>query len=269
MQPGRGRGVPAGGRELGLNPSPRSHLVLIPSYNTGTKLLETVREALAQWTPVWVVIDGSTDGSDVALDGLARETPGLQVLRLAHNSGKGAAILFGLEAAQRSGFTHALTMDADGQHPAAYIRPFLEASAAAPDALVLGVPRFDATAPRERVMGRKISNALVAVETLGPCIADCLFGFRVYPIAPLVALMQAHRWMRRFDFDTEAAVRLVWKGHRCINLPVPVRYFRRGEGGVSHFRYGRDNVLLASMHARLVCGFLRRLPALLWRKARR
>jgi hypothetical protein len=117
------------------------------------------------------------------------------------------------------------------------------------------------------VIGRKVSNTLAWIESLGE-IRDSLFGFRVYPIAPLRRAMEAGRFMRRFDFDVEAAVRLCWEGLPAINVPAPVRYFRAAEGGVSHFRYVRDNLLLAGMHARLLVGFLWRLPRLLARRFR-
>jgi len=125
---------------------------------------------------------------------------------------------------------------------------------------------FDASAPLLRVRGRRVSNAWTNLETLGAGIADSLYGFRVYPIAPLVDVMRRQRWMRRFDFDTEAAVRLAWRGVRPINVDAPVRYLRADEGGVSHFRYGRDNALLTWMHLRLVLGFVLRLPSLVARK---
>jgi hypothetical protein len=128
--------------------------------------------------------------------------------------------------------------------------------------MVLGAPVFDASAPRERVLGRRISNFWVRIETLFARIDDVLFGFRVYPIAPLLTVMRATRFMRRFDFDTEAVVRLSWRGVPAINVAAPVRYFRPEEGGVSHFRYGRDNLLLIGMHLRLLAGFVVRLPAL-------
>jgi glycosyltransferase involved in cell wall biosynthesis len=243
-----------------------THLVLIPSYNTGARLLPTVRDALAQWTPVWVVIDGSNDGSAAELSELARANPGLRVLIRPKNGGKGAALFDGLIEAQRLGFTHVLTMDADGQHPAQCIGQFMAASAAAPQAMILGEPVFDASAPQIRVRGRRISNFWTNFETLGAGIHDSLFGFRVYPLAPLVAIMQSTRWMRRFDFDAEAAVRLSWRGVPALNLQAPVRYFSPEEGGVSHFRYGRDNVLLTSMYARLLVGFIVRLPGLLLRR---
>jgi glycosyltransferase involved in cell wall biosynthesis len=243
----------------------RSHLVLIPSYNTGAKLCETVREAQRFWEPVWVVLDGSTDGSGEALRRLAEGDSGLRVLSLPRNQGKGAAVLHGLKEARARSFTHALTMDADGQHPASCIPEFMAASRAHPEAMILGVPVFDASAPRLRVGGRKISNWWANLETLAGGIGDSLFGFRVYPIAPLIEVMEDRCWMRRFDFDPEAAVRLSWRGVRPLNLPAPVRYFRPEEGGVSHFRYVRDNALLTWMHARLFLGLAARLPVLLRR----
>jgi hypothetical protein len=145
----------------------------------------------------------------------------------------------------------------------------MTASAADPDAFILGRPVFDARAPRVRVHGRKISNWLADLETLGAGIGDSLFGFRVYPVTPLRRIMERQPWMRRYDFDAEAAVRLCWRGVRPINLAAPVKYFRPDEGGVSHFRYLRDNVLLTWMHVRLILEGLLRLPLLLIRSSRR
>jgi len=241
---------------------PGTHLVLIPSYNPGPKVFAAVRGALDQWRPVWVVVDGSTDESAERLVAMAAADPGLKVFVLAKNRGKGAAVLFGLLEAQASGFTHALTMDSDDQHPAERIRAFMQASMAAPAAMVLGCPVFDASAPALRVKGRQISNWWANLETLWSGIGDSLYGFRVYPIEPLIAVMRRQPWMRRFDFDVEAVVRLSWRGVRPINLPAPVRYFRPDEGGVSHFRYWRDNALLTWMHFRLFWGFVLRLPML-------
>ena len=243
-----------------------THLVLIPSYNPGTKVFETVRDALEQWAPVWVVVDGSTDGSAERLLAMAAVEPRLRVFVLPRNGGKGAAVLFGLREAQKRGFTHALTMDSDGQHPAERIGAFMQASMARPDAMVLGVPVFDASAPALRVKGRKISNWWANLETLWSGIQDSLYGFRVYPVGALISVMRRQPWMRRFDFDVEAVVRLCWRGVPPLNLSAPVRYFRPDEGGVSHFSYGRDNVLLTWMHFRLFCGFIVRLPLLLARR---
>jgi glycosyltransferase involved in cell wall biosynthesis len=244
------------------------HLVLIPSFNSGAKLGETVRAARARWPDVWVVVDGSTDGSGEALRAEAAGDPGVRVLALPENRGKGAAVLHGLREAAAAGFTHALTMDADGQHPAERIPAFVAASRADPGAMVLGLPVFGPEAPAVRVRGRRVSNWWAGLETGWAGIGDSLCGFRVYPIAPLLEAMEETRWMRRFDFDPEAAVRLSWRGVRAMNLPAPVRYLSASEGGVSHFRYGRDNALLTWMHARLVLGALARLPSLVRRRRR-
>lgn len=243
-----------------------SHLVLIPSYNPGPRVYQTVRDARARWNPVWVVVDGSSDGSAEGLLAVAQDDPGLRVLVLERNRGKGAAVLHGLDAAAAAGFTHALTMDSDGQHPPNLIPVFMAASASNPGCMVLGRPVFDASAPALRVNGRKVSNGWADLETLWAGIGDSLYGFRVYPIAPLRLVMQGQRWMRRFDFDPEAAVRLCWRGVKPLNIDAPVKYFQPGEGGVSHFNYLRDNVLLTWMHSRLFIGFLVRLPLLAWRR---
>lgn len=245
-----------------------THLVLIPSYNPGEKVYETVCAARQFWTPVWVVVDGSTDGSAAGLRALAEQDAGLRVLELPHNQGKGAAVLHGLNAAAAAGFTHVLTMDSDGQHPAERIPAFMAESLRQPSAMILGVPVFESSAPRLRVQGRRVSNAWANLETLWAGIGDSLYGFRVYPIEPLRQVMRGQLWMRHFDFDPEAVVRLCWRGVKPVNLPAPVRYYRIDEGGVSHFRYLRDNVLLSWMHARLFIGFIVRLPLLMIRRAR-
>jgi glycosyltransferase involved in cell wall biosynthesis len=243
-----------------------THLVLIPSYNPGAKVYETVRAARAHWSPVWVVVDGSSDGSAEGLQKMAAEDDGLRVIVLPQNRGKGAAVLHGLEQAAAAGYTHVLTMDSDGQHPPERIPAFMTESARQPAAMILGVPVFDASAPGLRVKGRRVSNWWANLETLWTGIGDSLFGFRVYPVDALLQVMRGQWWMRRFDFDPEAVVRLCWRGVRPVNLPAPVRYYRAEEGGVSHFRYLRDNALLTWMHVRLMTGFILRLPRLLlWR----
>jgi glycosyltransferase involved in cell wall biosynthesis len=217
---------------------------------------------------VWVVIDGSTDGSDAALEPLKAEHPGLRIIRCEKNAGKGAAVLRGTQAAVAEGFTHGLTMDADGQHPAERIPLFAQLSASHPEALLLGCPVFGAEAPQLRVQGRKISNGWSNLETLGWGIGDSLFGMRVYPLSALLRAFGSTSFARRFDFDTEVAVRIAWQGVPIINVPTPVRYLSREEGGVSQFRYVRDNALLTWMHTRLFFGFVGRLPLLLWRLAK-
>ncbi len=241
-------------------------LILIPSYNTGPILLETVGSALALGTPVWVIFDGSTDGSPETIRHLeSDENPSFRILRLEANAGKGSAVLHGLREALAAGFTHVLTMDADGQHPASHVAEFFKWSAEFPEAAVFGRPVFDASAPALRVNGRKISNFWANLETLGWGVDDSLFGMRLYPAEDLLAVMESTPFARRFDFDPEVAVRLGWRGVPIINLPTPVRYPSAEDGGVSQFRYLRDNTLLTWMHLRLFFGFLARLPILIAR----
>jgi glycosyltransferase involved in cell wall biosynthesis len=239
--------------------SPHTHLVLIPAFNPGRLLARTVAAALARWGEVWVVVDGSTDGSDEGLGA----APGLRVIRREANGGKGAAVLTGARDALAAGFTHALVMDADGQHPADRIPEFMEASMRSPAALICGRPVFGPEAPRARLYGRKLSVGLVHLETSGRGAADPLFGFRVYPLAPLVGVLGATHGGRRYDFDPEAAVRLAWAGTEAINIDAPCVYVDKESGGVSHFRYLRDNISMIAMHARLIWTllFLRRNAA--------
>lgn len=243
-----------------LSPPPdAARLVILPSYNSGPQLLRTVEAVLAVWSPVWVVLDGSTDGSAEALAELARRHNGVRVLSLAENQGKGGATLVAMREALRAGFDHAVVMDADGQHPAGAVREFMALSQNHPGAMILGVPVFGPEAPPERVQGRKVGNGLAEMETLGGGVRDSLFGFRLYPLAPAVRIMERIRTARRFDFDTELAVRLFWDGVRPINRPVRVFYPPRENGGVTHFRYLRDNLLLAGTHVRLCLLLLPRL----------
>jgi glycosyltransferase involved in cell wall biosynthesis len=247
----------------------RTHLVLIPSYNTGERLFSTVAAARAQWSPVWVVIDGSTDGTGERLQAMAETDPGLRVWLLPENQGKGSAVLHGLRMAEQAGYTHALAMDSDGQHPAHLIPAFMQASIDRPDTMVLGRPIFDASAPLLRVRGRRISNGWTQLETLFAGIGDSLYGFRIYPVGALIRVMERQPWMRRFDFDTEAVVRLAWGGVKPVNIDAPVKYLSAAEGGVSHFNYVRDNILLSWMHTRLMLEFVLRLPQLLYRRVLR
>jgi glycosyltransferase involved in cell wall biosynthesis len=246
-------------------PLSATHLVLIPTYNTGPRLLRTVRETLTAWSPVWIVVDGSTDGSDTPLEALAAEhTPGaLRIFRRPVNGGKGAAVLDGLSTALAEGFTHALVLDGDGQHPIDFISSFMAASASRPDTLILGRPVFGPEVPLERLYGRKLSVGLVHLECLGRDIADPLFGFRVYPIAPTRDILSSIRSARRYDFDPEIAVRLFWRGVPPLNLPAPCRYIAKADGGVSHFHYVRDNVRMVWLHTRLIARLVFTFPAVL------
>ncbi len=241
-----------------------THLLLIPSYNTGPIVIDTIRRAAKAWGPLWIVIDGSTDDSPQLLEKLVEEElPDVRLLRLERNQGKGAAIFHALRDAMDAGLTHVLCFDSDGQHPDTLINRYMELSFEHPDAMILGKPVFGKDAPIERVLWRKVSNFIASVLILSRGIGDTLFGMRVYPIKPLFEVMNGHRHARRFDFDTEVAVRLAWRGVPAVNVPTKVRYPSKDEGGVSQFRYLRDNFLLGSMYVRLAWKFLMSWPRIL------
>jgi hypothetical protein len=250
-----------------MTPSP-THLVIIPSYNTGAKLAETVTQALMHWQPVWVVLDGSTDDSAASLAKIATLKNDLRVFSLDRNSGKGAAVLHALVAAREEGFTHALVFDADGQHSAADISRFMQVSQKNPDAMILGVPQFAHDAPASRRHGRLVGNWWANLETFWGGVEDSLFGFRVYPVQESIRILQSTRGARRFDFDTELTVRLFWAGVPPINLATPVQYFKSADGGTSHFHYLRDNLLLIRRHTLLVLEMLPRIKRI-WKLRQR
>ena len=240
--------------------------VVIPSYNSGPRLEQTVREVMAVWQPVIVVNDGSTDGSAHPVIHLARTEPGLHVLAQTGNTGKGAAVFAAFNYAVDRGLTHALVFDADGQHEPADIPPFMETAKENPLALVMGTPGFGDDAPASHMIGHAIADFFTRWETLRFGLGDSLFGFRVYPILATIKAMQRIRGGRRFDFDTQAAVRLSWLGVPNINLPAKVHY---PPGRTRHFRYMRDNLLLVVVHAWLLLHAPVIWPKILYRRLTR
>ncbi len=238
-------------------------VVVLPSFNSGPKLAETVAEVLAVWTRVWVIVDGSTDGSERQVAPATSSGRELRIIVRRENGGKGEAILDALRVARSEGVARVLVMDADGQHPAAAIPEFFRLAREHPDALILGAPIFGPDAPAVRVHGRRVGNFFTRLNTAWADVRDSLFGFRVYPVAETAAIMEAIPTARRYDFDTEIVVRLCWAGFRPLNVLVPVRYFSATEGGSSYFRYVPDNALLIRRHASLFFGMLRRLLPIL------
>ncbi|WP_309400995.1 glycosyltransferase family 2 protein [Cerasicoccus maritimus] len=235
-----------------------SHVLVIPSYNTGPILERTIAEAIQVWRPVWLFIDGSTDGAHEVFLKEPEQYPGLRVFVSKENRGKGATALWAAEEARKAGFTHMLLMDADGQHPADRVADFMEESARRPGATIMGQPDFGPDAPFIRLAGRQLSIGLTQLETLWGGIADPLFGFRVFPVEPLIEAFAQTPSGRRYDFDPEAAVRLFWAGVQPIKRTAAVRYVTKEEGGVSHFHYLRDNLTMICLHTRLLAAFLPR-----------
>jgi glycosyltransferase involved in cell wall biosynthesis len=237
--------------------------VVIPCFDHGEALRGVLASLEGFGLPVLVVDDGSGPATREILAALAAEHPRVQVHRHPENRGKGAAAVTGFRLAAARGASHALQLDADGQHDAGDVPRFLDAMAKHPDALVLGSPVFDASVPRSRLYGRQISRGLVWLFTLSLAIRDPLCGFRGIPLAPTLALLGRRRLGERMDFDPELAVRLYWEGLEVVSLPTRVRY---PEGGLSHFDVVWDDLRLAGLYTRLFGGMLRRAPALLGRR---
>jgi len=237
--------------------------VVIPSYNSGPRLEQTVREVMAVWRPVIVVVDGSTDGSADSVVRLAQTEEGLHALAQPRNTGKGAAVFAAFNYAVDRGFTHAAVFDADGQHDATDIPKLMEASKKDPLALVMGIPEFGTDAPASHIFGHHVADLFAKLETLRPHLGDSLFGLRVYPMLALIKAFRRIRGGRRFDFDTQMAVRLAWLGVPTVNVPVKVRY---PADRVRHFRYVRDNLLLGRVHAWLLVRGIGLWPKILFQR---
>ncbi|MAM59195.1 MAG: glycosyl transferase [Salinicola sp.] len=239
--------------------------VLVPVYNHAEAVGQTLARLRLLQLPVILVDDGSDAHCAGVLDALA-DVESVDLVRLPVNRGKGAAVRAGLARAAERGLTHVLQVDADGQHEAADLPPFVEGLRAGDEVLRLGYPRFDASVPRHRFYSRYITHSLVWLATLSFDLRDTMCGVKLYPVAAVNRLVAEHPCGDRMEFDSELPVRWHWQGERVVNLPVRVRY---PIDGVSHFQLWRDNVLLARMHLRLVLGMFRRLPDLLSRRQER
>lgn len=233
--------------------------VVIPVYDHAHAVGAMVEGVRASGLPCLLVDDGSHEPCAATLRELAERDPqAVRLLVLPENRGKGGAMLAGFHEAARSGATHVLQVDADGQHDIGDIPRFVEAARTAPDSVVCGVPVFDASVPRGRLYGRYLTHAWVWINTLSLAVRDSMCGFRAYPLASVLPLIEQETVGRRMDFDPEIVVRLVWRGVPVQNLSTRVHYPR---DGVSHFDVWADNVRISRMHARLFFGMLRRLPA--------
>lgn len=239
-------------------------IVVVPVFDHERAIGALLAGVHAHGVPCLLVDDGSGAACAAELDRLVslhRDT--VSVLRLAPNQGKGAAVMAGMREAQHRGYSHVLQIDADGQHDTRDIPVFLAHARRHPDAVICGQPRYDESVPKARLIGRYATHLWVWINTLSFAIRDSMCGFRVYPLAPTVRLIDEEYVGRRMDFDTEILVRLAWRGLAVVNLPTPVTY---PSDGVSHFDVLRDNLRISRMHTRLFFGMLRRLPRLLARK---
>ncbi|HKP94989.1 MAG TPA: glycosyltransferase family 2 protein [Fibrobacteria bacterium] len=235
--------------------------IVIPVYEHAEPLKTVLAKLLPGGLACVVVDDGSGEACRRALAALAGEHHAQVTLAvLERNGGKGAAVKAGLRRAAGMGFTHALQVDADGQHDLDALPALLAAAEREPEAVICGLPVFDASVPAARLYGRRLTNFWIKVNTLSGSVPDGMCGLRVYPLAATVRVLDGARTGNRMDFDPEVLVRLKWAGLALRFLPVAVHY---PQGGVSHFRLGRDNLLISWMHTRLFFGMLRRLFPLL------
>ncbi|MGL4430285.1 MAG: glycosyltransferase family 2 protein [Silvania sp.] len=234
--------------------------ILIPCYNHGAMMASVLQRLAPFALPIILVDDGSDAGTRQELNRLAADNAQLTLVRLTHNAGKGAAVIRGLKVCAGSGFTHAVQVDADGQHAIEDIPKLLALAARHPQALISGKPVYDASIPRARLYGRWVTHVWVWIETLSLQLKDSMCGFRVYPVAPTLQLANRVSLGKRMDFDIEVMVRLYWQGTTSHFLPTRVTY---PQDGVSHFDTLKDNLRISWMHTRLFFGMLPRIPSLL------
>ncbi|MBD9482803.1 glycosyltransferase family 2 protein [Pseudomonas sp. PDM14] len=237
---------------------------VIPVYNHEHALPTVVAALHAAGLPCVLVDDASSAACAAVMQQLASE-PNTYLVRLPVNQGKGGAVMAGLREAQRLGFTHALQVDADGQHDLADVATFLATSQAHPQALVCGYPQYDASVPKGRLYARYLTHVWVWINSLSLQIRDAMCGFRVYPLPATVALIDSTGLGKRMDFDPEILVRLAWRNQPMQWLPTKVHY---PLDGLSHFRLFHDNALISKMHAKLFFGMVLRAPLILWRRWR-
>jgi predicted LPLAT superfamily acyltransferase len=238
--------------------------VVIPCYNHGAMMARVLTRLQPFNLPCIVVDDGSDEATHRELMQLAAQAPDLTLIRLPENAGKGVAVIRGLQAAADAGFTHAVQVDADGQHAIEDIPALLALAQENPTALISGQPVYDDSIPRSRLYGRWVTHIWVWIETLSLQLKDSMCGFRVYPVAPTLQLAQRVTLGKRMDFDTEVMVRLYWQGNTSYFVPTRVTY---PLDGLSHFDALKDNCRISLMHTRLFFGMLPRIPSLLFRRS--
>ena len=240
--------------------------IVIPVYNHEHAIGAVLRAVMQHGLPCILVDDGSSPECACVLEALAAADPSrVTLVRHALNQGKGGAVLTAFRRAAARGFTHVLQIDADGQHCADDIPRFIGRACAQPHAVIAGCPLYDESVPALRLYARYLTHVWVWINTLSFAVRDSMCGFRVYPVAPVVALADRVALGRRMNFDIEILVRLYWDGLEVCNFPTRVGY---PSDGVSHFKAWTDNLLITRMHTTLFFGMLLRFPALLARRWR-
>ncbi len=237
--------------------------ILIPDYNHASTLIPLLTKLASYQLPCIIIDDGSDRLTKAEITKAAQNFTWVKVITLAENQGKGVAMLAGFREAAAQNYTHALQIDADGQHAVEDVAKFIQLATAHPAALISGKPVYDSSVPKSRLHGRKITHFWVAIETWSGEIADAMCGSRIYPLAPTLAIMQTHCVGKRMDFDIGILVHLFWAGIAVKFIPTPVIY---PQDGISHFHLWHDNWRITLLHTRLFFGMLYRIPRLLARK---
>lgn len=236
-------------------------LVVIPLFNHASKVGAVIDGVMAgraaSGFDCLVLDDGSTDNAaDVLAAALARHPEGLHVLRHERNRGKGRAILSAAAWAEERGFSHIVTLDADGQHLPEELPLFFEAITREPQTLWVGYRDFSGpNVPSSSAFGRAFSAFWLRVQTGVPA-PDVQSGFRAYPVGLLrhLSLGESH-----YSFETEVLVRAAWAGFRLGSLPIKVYYPPRRER-VSHFNKLKDNIRISILNTRLTIRALVPVP---------
>lgn len=237
--------------------------VLIPTHNHFRALPEIIDRLKAAGLPIYIVDDGSSQETQYALEHLSHKTDNVHILRLQKNKGKGGALFEGFRWVHDLGYTHALQVDADGQHSLDTLESFLTISNLNPQALISGQPLYDASVPKMRLIGRYFTHVWVWIETLSLRITDSMCGFRIYPILKSLEIMETKNIGHHMEFDTDLMVHLFWSGTPVLMLPLKVIY---PEGNSSNFKMIADNWRITKMHTRLFFTMLMNLPKILRNK---
>ena len=234
--------------------------VVIPVYNHHQKIERLVEIIIGQGYPCILIDDGSEPHCQSVLEQIAQHST-VSLIRMDKNRGKGAAVCKGIYAAYNAGYSCALQIDADGQHNTDDIPAFFESAKNNPEHIITGV-RVYKNAPKARYYGRMLTDVWVWINTLSFTIKDSMCGFRVYPLAKTILLLDEQRVGQRMSFDTDILVRLYWQGMQVAQVETQVIY---DDQIPSHFDVLKDNVRISMMHARLFFGMLIRVPKLIMR----
>ncbi|KYQ85588.1 glycosyl transferase [Acinetobacter sp. NRRL B-65365] len=240
-----------------------TYSIVIPVYNHPHYLADLVQHLSQFQYPIILVNDGSDAACTAILHQLAQHNALVDLVEHPENLGKGQAVITGLQHAAQRGMSHVLQIDADGQHCWDDVAKFIALSQQHPQAMVIGQPVFDASVPKKRLYGRYVTHFWVWLNSLSFEIKDSMCGFRIYPLAQTIPILNTARFQPRMGFDSEILVRLKWENIQFVNVPTKVIY---PEHGISHFNVWRDNLGLSKAHARLFAGMLIRLPKLVWHK---